>query len=329
MIELNKIFNLNYGNGFGLNTLTQDNYGINFISRSSLNNGVSCRVGRISGVEPFPAGTVTVALSGSVLESFVQSEPFYTAFHIFCLTPIDNMTFNEKLFYCMCIKANKYRYNYGRQANRTLKDILVPSRDEIPDWVYDESVYKNAIESSKNFAFTPFSRQELVARTTRFVEPLITVGDLFDVVYGTNLELNRLQRDKNGINFVSRTSKNNGVSAKVKRVESLDPISAGMLTVAAGGSVLETFVQIEPFYSGRDLYYLNPKINLTLQEKIYYCMCIKKNKYKYNYGRQANRTLRDILIPSPDNMPEWVNNLSIKQDVETPLENIVEEIDML
>ncbi|EET9802067.1 TPA: restriction endonuclease [Escherichia coli] len=81
---------------------------------------------------------------------------------------------------------------------------------------------------------------------------------------------------------------------------------AGVLTVAAGGSVLETFVQDSPFYSGRDLYWLSPKVELTLEEKLYYCSCIRKNRHKYSYGRQANRTLKNILIPSLDSVPEWV-----------------------
>lgn len=44
------------------------------------------------------------------------------------------------------------------------------------------------------------------------------VSDLFFVRYGVNLELNTLIQDSKGINFVSRTSKNNGVSAKVKPI---------------------------------------------------------------------------------------------------------------
>ena len=135
---------------------------------------------------------------------------------------------------------------------------------------------------------------------------LIKVSELFEVKYGVNLELNKLEPDPNGVNFVSRTAQNNGVSAKVTRLADLEPIEAGMLTVAGGGSVLETFVQPEPFYSGRDLYYLRPLVEMGLEEKLYYCMCIRTNKYRYNYGRQANRTLRDILVPARDEIPEWV-----------------------
>lgn len=135
MIKLSDIFSVVYGHSLGLNKLEMDDSGINFVSRSSANNGVAARVKLIPDLPPMPSGTITVALSGSVLESFVQPEPFYTSFHIYCLTPLEPMTFQEKIYYCMCIKANKYRYNYGRQANRTLRDILVPARKEIPRWV--------------------------------------------------------------------------------------------------------------------------------------------------------------------------------------------------
>ena len=137
------------------------------------------------------------------------------------------------------------------------------------------------------------------------------ISDIFDVSYGINLELNKcdITCDKDGINFVSRTSQNNGVVAKVKRIEGKEPQPAGVLTCAGGGSVLSTFVQTEPFYSGRDLYILKPKKNMSLNEKLFYAMCIRENAYRYNYGRQANKTLKDIELP--DTIPDWVNKVEI------------------
>lgn len=137
---------------------------------------------------------------------------------------------------------------------------------------------------------------------------LVKVSALFDVVYGVNLELNRMTLDPSGINFVSRTANNNGVSAKVRRIADIEPIEAGVLTVAGGGSVLETFVQPESFYSGRDLYYLKPKIKLSLEQKLFYCMCIRANKYRFNYGRQANRTLKDLMVPALSEAPSWLES---------------------
>ncbi len=141
---------------------------------------------------------------------------------------------------------------------------------------------------------------------------MIKVSDLFDVRYGVNLELNKLELDSHGVNFVSRTAKNNGVSARVKLIEGVTPLEAGLITVAGGGSVLETFLQPEPFYSGRDLYYLRQKVDLTNAQKLYYCLCIRSNKYRYNYGRQANRTLGDIVVPIPSDLPKWVSSEKIE-----------------
>ncbi|WP_411725961.1 hypothetical protein [Methyloglobulus sp.] len=138
---------------------------------------------------------------------------------------------------------------------------------------------------------------------------LVTISTLFDVKYGVNLELNRLASDPNGINFVSRSAKNNGITGKVKALPHLTPIESGVLTVAGGGSVLETFVQMEPFYSGRDLYYLKPLVELTLEQKLYYCMCIRANKFRFSYGRQANRTLKTIQIPAVTEIPDWVHEV--------------------
>lgn len=138
---------------------------------------------------------------------------------------------------------------------------------------------------------------------------LVSVSTLFDVKYGVNLELNSLVIDPNGINFVSRTANNNGVSARVKLVEGLEPIEAGVLTVAGGGSVLETFVQTSPFYSGRDLYFLRPKLEMTLEQKLFFCMCIRANKFRYNYGRQANKTLKELLIPDISEIPNWIGGV--------------------
>lgn len=138
LVKVSDLFDVAYGHSLELNRLTNATDGVNFVSRTANNNGVSARVTRVLEMEPMAAGKLTVALGGSVLETFVQPEPFYTGFHVFCLTPLaEDMTLEQKLYYCMCIRANKYRYNYGRQANRTLRDIMVPALDEIPNWVLE------------------------------------------------------------------------------------------------------------------------------------------------------------------------------------------------
>ncbi|WP_434478921.1 hypothetical protein [Gemmatimonas sp.] len=142
------------------------------------------------------------------------------------------------------------------------------------------------------------------------------VSELFEVRYGVNLELNALKLSPDGVAFVSRTARNNGVSARVEAVPGLAPLPAGTITVAGGGSVMESFLQCEPYYSGRDLYYLTPKVPMTDAQKLFYCACLRANRYRYSYGRQANRTLKDIVIPALADMPEWVEESFKKPIVE-------------
>lgn len=140
---------------------------------------------------------------------------------------------------------------------------------------------------------------------------MVKVSEIFDVFYGVNMELNALEKDPNGINFVSRTARNNGVAARVKLIDGITPNPAGSISVAGGGSVMESFLQPEPYYSGRDLYYLVPRIEMTDAQKLYYCSCLRANRYRFNYGRQANRTLRDLFLPALTDIPAWVDSASV------------------
>lgn len=137
------------------------------------------------------------------------------------------------------------------------------------------------------------------------------LGDLFDPRYGHSLELNRLRQVEPpaGVNYVSRAMGNNGVTARVD--VAAEPAMPGELSVALGGNgVLSTFVQPEPFVCGRDVMILRPRDpDMSLQEKLWWATCIWENRYRFSYGRQANRTLADLDLPEP--VPEWVTTTPV------------------
>jgi len=137
---------------------------------------------------------------------------------------------------------------------------------------------------------------------------LIAISELFSVTYGVNFELNRMTPDPLGIPFVGRSDRNNGVTARVSAIQGVTPNPAGTLSVAGGGSVLASFLQYETYYSGRDLFYLTPSLFMSDSQKLYYCACIRANRYRYSYGRQANKTLKDLLIPDFGSLPDWVDD---------------------
>jgi hypothetical protein len=140
---------------------------------------------------------------------------------------------------------------------------------------------------------------------------MIEVQALFDVKYGVNLELNAMIRDPKGLPFVSRSARSNGVVARVARLPNKEPIPAGTISVAGGGSVMASFLQPEPYYSGRDLYYLTAKVALSDARKLYYCACLWANRHRFSYGRQANRTVGSVLVPEVSEIPAWVDRADI------------------
>jgi hypothetical protein len=308
---LDEIFHVTYGNKFDLNKMTvlsRADGGVSFVSRSSENHGVSAMVKSVEGVPPYPAGLITVALGGTkLLASFVQEHPFYTAQNVAVLTPKVPLSFSQKLFVCLAIRHNRFRYSaFGREANRTIKKLEIPALNEFPDWI---DVASASAVSPMLSQLTPLKSEPRKGASKRpdiIGTDITTVSDVFDVVYGSNMELNALSKNADGINFVSRTAKNNGVSAKVKPVKGETPIEGPVLSVAGGGSVLETFLQTDRFYSGRDLYILRPKLPMTNDELLFYCCCIRANRFRYSYGRQANRTLKQLPVPARSAIPRWV-----------------------
>jgi len=148
LVSLNTVFRIEHGNGFDLNKMSECAGGENavvFIGRTAERNGCVAVVERTE-IEPFGGGLITVALGGSALSSFVQPQPFYTAQNIDVLYPLAPMSFDTKLYYALCIEANRFRYStFGREANRTLKYLLIPALRRVPSWV--EGITEAAVSS--------------------------------------------------------------------------------------------------------------------------------------------------------------------------------------
>ena len=215
------------------------------------------------------------------------------------------------LFIATVLCQERPKYSFGRKWKTHLRETVInlpQTSDGSPDWVFMEQY----IRSLKHKPLTT-SNGELQYPTLDIEtwKPF-KVNELFEVKYGINMELNTCiiadDDDTEAINFVARTESNNGVSAKVKPVDGKVPQPAGIITCAGGGSVLSTFLQEAPFYSGRDLYLLIPLQPMSKWVKLFCITVIKANKYRYSYGRQANVTLPQLELRLPvdvDGKPDY------------------------
>ena len=139
------------------------------------------------------------------------------------------------------------------------------------------------------------------------------VTDIFFTSESQGMVEYRMNYKKNGINFIGRGSDNNGVVNTVEEIEGLKPLSGNCITVAMSGSVMESFVQKEEFYSSYHIKILRPKKPMSDEVMHFYCYALRSNNWKYSFGRQANKTIDDLEIPSLEKFLLGLEILNIQE----------------
>jgi Type I restriction modification DNA specificity domain len=298
-VPLNNIFDVEYGNSFDLNVLDtcSDDYPdkVNYVSRTRENNGISAIVKRVIHTEPFPKGLISVAGSGnSVLESFIQPAPFYTGYHVFILNPKTQLTDNEKLYYCYCIRQNQYRYNFGRQANKTLGSLLIP--EKVPAWVNKVSVELPASKPIIN------KRIELNVSSWNWFK----LSKIFDIETGNGPKVKPVSFNDGNVPHISTTDFNNGINYYLNYSD--PPQKGNRISVSNDGSIGAAFYQPDAFFSSYKVNVLNPKFELNSYIALFIITLLRKERFRYNYGRKwglerMNDTL--IKLPAQNGNPDW------------------------
>lgn len=299
LIPLNRIFDVEYGNQFDLSKMivTENQDGVNFVSRTSKNFGIMARVIEDKMVNPFPAGLITVTLGGSyLLASFIQPSSFYTAQNIKVLSPKTKMSFNEKLFYCICIQKNRYRYSsHGREANVSLDRMFVP--DEMPERFEKYSIGNIVEEYSKPLVKKGF---EIDIKTWKY----FPLNDLFDITGSKTTSLNKLREYGEGeYPYVTTQTSNNGIDGYYNYFTE----EGNVLTIDSAVAGFCSF-QKNNFSASDHVEKLIPKFKLNGFIAMFLTTIINKELYRYNYGRKAAQMRlkqTHIKLPSKNGKPDF------------------------
>jgi Type I restriction modification DNA specificity domain len=254
-----------------------------YVSRTHRRNGLDGWTEPLPGLSPFAASLITVCLRSRnhALASFVQPFPFYTSYHVAVLTPKYEMSLSEKLWWCKCIELNRFRYNFGRQANRTLGDLRVPS--QAPTFV--------AAVEEPSFAMTPAGSVDLAVRDWAQIK----LTDLFDILPGKRG--GRRDMPHGTVPWVSGSAENNGISTYV---EMQPDFPGGCLTIASNGSIGATFYQPDPFIASTDVTVLVPKFEMSPLCGLVMCTLISRQSFRYNYARKwTMMRMEATKIPLP------------------------------
>ena len=296
LIELKDVFEVEYGTSLALNSMTISESGIPFVSRQEKNNGVVARVEEIEGIDPNPPHTLSVAASGSVLATFYQKEPYYSAFHVFCLTPKEEMNVMEMLVYSKTINSNKYKYSYGRQANKTLKELLIPDRTEIKALCSKFRMLELPSQES-------VSDSDLSLSTEYWKD--FKYSELFDIKGTKTTPKSKLKGYGEGrYPYVTTQTENNGVESfydfytEQGNVLTVDSATLGYCSY-----------QEHSFSASDHVEKLIPKFEMNRYRAMFLVTVLNQEQYRYNYGRKCsqgrmeNSTIR--LPANTEGNPDW------------------------
>lgn len=266
---------------------------LNYIGAIRDNNGVRQK---IDAPRQYDGNCITVNYNGSVGEAFYQDQPFWASDDVNVLQLKDHML-NEHIamFLITLIKANRYRFNYGRKWTlEKMAESAIPlpiDAEDKPDWGFMENFIKvlhNKHLTSKVLTAKP------VLNVTIWKEHKLS--DLFTITVSRDPNL---QNSNTGlIPYVSSTAENNGVSGYVDE----SPSQLGnVLTIARNGSVGSTFYQRDPFCaSPDDVRILTPKFSLTPYVALFIKTIIELEKFRYTYGRKLGTArLKAMVIKLP------------------------------
>lgn len=124
---------------------------INFIGASSVNNGVTAKIGNTNFLHQ--GNTITVNYNGSVGEAFYQEERFWASDDVKVLYPKFAMDKPLALFLIPIIKCVGHRYAFvDKWVEETMRnDIIKPPVDSEgnPDFAYMKNYMTNIIEKQR------------------------------------------------------------------------------------------------------------------------------------------------------------------------------------
>lgn len=330
---LSEIFKIQNGNKFDLNKMTEKpDSKISFVSRTAKNNGVSIFVEEVEDVTPYPAGSLTVALGGSIGSTFIQITPFYTGQNVAVLSPKIELSIFSKIFISVLINLETdMRYiAFGRELNSHINTdftINLPVQNPEPYacdiktrkelFIFDSEVIKNYSNKIYNKIKLPImeTKSSLFPMLTEVQKQLqqlpsskmVRLDEIFEVRNGIPSKKVTRQSYKSPeypIPYI-RPSKSQFSSIDQYINPIIDNVTnylypKGTLYVSTNGEGSHTYsyVSVESFVPNSDVSVLIPKEELSLESKLFYATIITYNRFRFSYGRKPKgEDLASMKIP--------------------------------
>ncbi len=184
--------------------------------------------------------------------------------------------------------------------------MAIPSIDEIPKWVEVVSIPskpKTDSVTKKNL--------RLNIDTWKW----FSFNNIFDdIQIAKSIDLNKLVLAKEGtkeINYVGRTSENNGVTARVlyqDKTKGFINKRNCIVVPMVGESTCYALFQNSPFYASQNVLVLRAS-KLNIFNALFINKIIELERFRFSYGRTLTKSFisqHSIRLPSVDNRVDWL-----------------------
>ncbi|KKR06534.1 MAG: N-6 DNA Methylase family [Parcubacteria group bacterium GW2011_GWC2_39_14] len=140
----------------------------------------------------------------------------------------------------------------------------------------------------------------------KYVNKLIPLHEIFDVTNGlasSNVEVLESPENPTDIRYIRPSQTYEGSIAGYVDKTFIDdkyiyPDNTLYVSTDGQGSHTYSYVSSFEFIPNSNISVLMPKRKMSVQEKIYYALCVSSNRYKFSYGRKPKGDrLKDILLP--------------------------------
>ena len=357
-ININKIFNISYGNKLDMCQMMPCDDGVPFVTRTATNNGVGGIVEPIDGIETYPAGSLSIALGGSIGSTFLQTKDFYTSQNVAVLQPKEKLSSEILLFLATLIEkeCNSRFVAFGRELNKHIKrdfTIKLPLLEEgKPNWKEMETFINDKIipllpKKAQKVLLQKYdtkpqkqSHQNLDIDNWRWFR----VGNLFQLQKCKCSNATLLLENGNDIAYVGAKKNDNGIMNYVKRVDKL--VTSGNCIVFIGdgqGSVGYCTYQPKDFIGSTTLIagYRN---NLNPYIANFLIAVLDIERYRYSFGRKYKKEVienskiklpaikkvvdgKEVVEPDWKFMEDYIKSLPYSKNLEPSDPNeVVDEL---
>lgn len=307
--KVKDIFEVTNSKPYHKNNLKITKKGIPYITRTSFNNGLEEIVENIN-VHKNPKNTISLGAENA--DFFYQSVEYITGNKMYIIQN-DNISKNVGIFLVQSfrnsIKDCGFGYGKGLTGTRFKERIVMLPMDSQgqPNWQFMEDYIKQE-QKQQSQKIIDYYERKLVELAGDMVGldkvewKEFSVGELFDIKIGKNIDGNKVDRVNGGTAYITRKENTNGLDGFVNYdsefLNSIYPV------ITIGNETAEPYVQDFPFFTGTKVNILLPKFKMDISILKYIATSLRQHKGKYSYSFTINSTRlkkQNILLPADKN----------------------------